>query len=335
MRKNTRHFILNKKEDFQDGYGAVYADGRMKILQSYVSGLFDSGEKNTRWYRIFTGFYLPENSNLDITVYCTDNEEILYGDRLWKLDELLAADMKNDEKLKALEPIKKKKMKLASDILITDLTGRYLIFKIDSTMTGKQTPEINEMRIYFTPNMWTHELPEIFQAEKNGFLERYLAIFQTIQEEFEEKIDGNLKNYGAAAADYDFLKWLCSWYCMTDVDLWTEDKLRYLLKNSYRIYQEIGTRKTMEEICTLYLGEKPEIIEYNQMDNPDFKDIHQLGKKNIFIHPNVFTIIVETQLTNIQQDAFHKIVAGCKPAHMEANIIFLQKNKADIEVVLA
>jgi phage tail-like protein len=183
--------------------------------------------------------------------------------------------------------------------------------------------------------MWTHELPEIFQAEKNGFLERYLAIFQTIQEEFEEKIDGNLKNYGAAAADYDFLKWLCSWYCMTDVDLWTEDKLRYLLKNSYRIYQEIGTRKTMEEICTLYLGEKPEIIEYNQMDNPDFKDIHQLGKKNIFIHPNVFTIIVETPLTNIQQDAFHKIVAGCKPAHMEANIIFLQKNKADIEVVLA
>jgi hypothetical protein len=71
------------------------------------------------------------------------------------------------------------------------------------------------------------------------------------------------------------------------------------------------------------------------MDNPDFKDIHQLGKKNIFIHPNVFTIIVETPLTNIQQDAFHKIVAGCKPAHMEANIIFLQKNKADIEVVLA
>jgi phage tail-like protein len=334
MRKNTKHFILNKKEDFAEGCGAVYADGRMKIIQSYLSGVFDSGEKNTGWYRISGRFDLPENSNLAISIYCTDNYEIFYNNKIWTLDELIASDMKIEERIRALEPLKKKQVKFSSDILITELTGRYLIFAIESTMTGKQPPALYEMSIYFRPNMWLDDLPEVFRGEKNGFLERYLAIFQTMHEEMGEEIDGNLENYVASTADFDFLKWLCSWYCMMDVNLWTEGQLRYLLKNSYRIYQELGTRKVMEEVCTLYLGEKPEIIEYSQKYASDFKDVNHLGEKNIFIHPNVFTVVVETSLTKLQQDAFGKIVDGCKPAHMEANIIFLQKTKGDAGIVL-
>jgi phage tail-like protein len=332
MRKNTKHFILNKNEDFAEGRGAVYADGKMTIIQSYVSGVFDSGESNTSWYSIYADFDLPENSNLEITVYCTDNSELFYDGRIWRLDELASSDLRLEERVKALEPLRKKTVKFSRDILITELTGRYLLFKIDSTTTGKQSPELYGMKIYFTPNMWVDELPEIYR--ENKFLERYLAVFQTIYEELEEEIDGNLKNYSSDTASYDFLKWLCSWYCMTEVDLWTEEQLRYLLKNSYRIYQELGTRRVMEEICTLYLGETPEIIEYKQIDDVNFKDKHNLGKRKIFIHPNVFSVIVEKPLTKLRQDAFEKIVSGCKPAHMEANIIFLQKNNGDTGIVL-
>jgi phage tail-like protein len=334
MRKNTKHFILNKNEDFAEGCGAVYADGKMTIIKSYVSGLFDSGEANTKWYRIHAEFDLPENSNLDITIYCTDNDELFHEGKIWKLEELIASDMRVEERIRALEPLRKKTVKFAEDILITELTGRYLLFRIDSTTTGMHSPKLYEMKIYFTPNMWLDSLPEIYDNQRNKFLERYLAIFQTIYEELEEEIDGNLKNYSPDTADYDFLKWLCSWYCMTEVDLWTREQLKYLLKNSYRIYRELGTRKVMEEICSLYLGEKPEIVEYNQIDDADFKDRHNLGKGKIFIHPNVFSVIVEEPLTKLQQDAFEKIVSSCKPAHMEANIIFLQKNNGDTEIVL-
>jgi phage tail-like protein len=235
---------------------------------------------------------------------------------------------------RALAPIEKHRVKLSSDVLITELKGRYLVIRIDSTMTGKQPPQLYEMRIYFTPNMWLDDLPELYRKGENTFLERYLAIFQTIQEEFEEQIDGNLKNYSAATADHDFLKWLCSWYCMTEVELWTEQQLRYLLHNSFRIYQELGTSKVLEEICTLYLGTKPEIIVYSQKEDADFKDVHKLGEQRIFVHPNVFTIIVEATLTKLQQDAFEKIVASCKPAHMEANIIYIQENRGNAGIVL-
>jgi hypothetical protein len=146
---------------------------------------------------------LPENSNLEITVYCTDNSELFYDGRIWKLDELVSSDLRLEERVKALEPLRKKTVKLSRDILITELTGRYLLFKIDSTTTGKQSPDLYEMKIYFTPNMWVDELPELYREQENKFLERYLAIFQTIYEELEDEIEGNLKNYSSDTAIFE------------------------------------------------------------------------------------------------------------------------------------
>jgi phage tail-like protein len=318
MRKKTKYFILNKEEDFAAGRGAAYSEGKLEISQGYLSGIFDTGEKNTRWYRISSQFALPDNSDLRISIYTAEQDEIFYEGKRWKLEELIVSDRKPEEKDKILNPLKKKETKFSSDILITELTGRYLFFKIDSTVTGKANPVIYKMRIYFSPNMWVEELPEIYREKNNGFLERYLAVFQTIQEEMEEKIEQTTGNYDAASADYEFLQWLSTWYCMTEVNLWTEQQLRELLKNCYRFYRGMGTKKVLEEICTLYLGEKPEIIEYSRT------------------HPNVFTVVVKSPaLTAARQDMFRKIVDSCKPAHMEANVIFRTKEKGEAGIVLA
>lgn len=322
MRQKSKYYIMNKTTDFEKGCGCVYKDESMILNNYYISKVFDGFETQMRWYKLVSDFVLPVNTYLKITFFTTDTKEIVFDGRTYSIQKVITSDMSYEQKCVMLEELKQMTVPMEKEILLTNLTGRYLFFMLESTLADEQIPKIYSMKLFYQPHMWSQELPEIFRMQQNDFLERYLAIFQSLYEDMEQQIENTPKNYAIECADYDFLKWLSGWYCLEHPEIWNEEQLRYLMKNALRFFKRIGTRQVIEEICMLYLGEKPEIIEYYQSLEPDYICPQGLIRQQIFINPYVFTIVVhERMLNQAEQKTLARIVDSCKPAHMEANII--------------
>ena len=326
-----QRFIINKKSDYLRGFGGIPDDDKIVIDSCFFSELFDSGEKETRWYKLESAFKLPVNCSMRVTFFTTDDRLVAINDRKYDLSDLIRSDYPPEEKLKTFsQGFKCVSHTMMDELLLTELKGRYLFFAVQCVSSVGDFPEIYEMRLGFSPHMLTDFLPEIYRSEENSFLERYLAVFQSLYENMEEKIDHAAESYVPENPDYDFLKWLSDCFCIRSADHWNEDQLRYILKNAPRIYRCIGTKQVIIELCELYLGCRVEVLEYYDRSENVFSEYagEGLSEDKLFIGPYVFTVIVyKERLSTSELEGLDRIIDSCKPAHMNANIITLSGTK--------
>lgn len=323
-----QRFMINKKSDYLRGFGGDPGDDKLTLKNDgcYFSEVFDSGEKGTRWYKLESLYKLPVNCSVKITFFTTDEPEILIGGKKYELISVIRSNNSPDKKIKAFsESFRSVSHDTARELLITELKGRYLFFAIQSVSSdpGSGFPEIYEMRLSFSPSMLTGLLPEIYRDEENSFLERYLAIFQSLYESMDEKIEHAAESYTPENPDRDFLRWLSDIIGIKTADLWTEEQLRYILKNASRIFGMTGTKTVILELCGLYLGCTVEIIEYYDREQGNFNK-YGLPADKLFIDPYTFTLIVRKErLSSAELDGLQRVIDACKPAHMSANILTL------------
>ena len=97
-----------------------------------------------------------------------------------------AADSLQEEEDACLQAVFKK----PEDVLLHQVKGRYLWFKVILAGQKGREPEISRMQIYFPKDTWLKYLPEVYQndVESASFLERYLAIFQSVYEDMTKRI---------------------------------------------------------------------------------------------------------------------------------------------------
>ena len=331
MRQKARFFILNKKEDFGRKKGPDWENGELfwkGNAVSYYSRVFDSLQKGTIWHRISADTVIPNNMICNMTVYSSDLDMVSYGTKVYSVKELLLSD--NDDKDIILSGCEMLKCRLEKDFLIGAARGRYMWFKLEIYSSSDNRLRLNKMRIEFSSDSWIKFLPEVYRNDEDGFLERYLGIFQSIYEDNERKIEKSFLTYTAENCDDEFLNWLCSWYCIQGKNLWSLAQLRYILKNAYRIYSLIGTRAVTEEISELYLGEKPLIIEYYQKDDKTLVLPKEVKREQVFINPYVFSVIIKgSNISSAELGNYKKILDSIKPVHMQANIIVTQNKRTD------
>lgn len=328
MRRKPEYFIINKQRDFRQGFGGNVEEDGLEIKKHYFSRLFDSGEKGMRWYKLSLDYIQPVNSALRFTFYTFESDGLVFEGKAYTLTELIQSGLSDDKKLAALHSYKQLSLSANKEMLLTELYGRYLLFTVELTAADDDTARINSAKLYFRPYSMIQFLPEIYQTEENSFLERYIAIFQNLYEDMERTIEKSYENYTAENADNEFLQWLASWYCIQTVDLWNENQLRYLLKNAARIYGSLGTKDIIEEVCGLYIGERPEIVEYYQSEDESFVNKYSISRDRLFINPYVFTLIIPTAvLSAAELEKLYRIIDSCKPAHMDVNILMLAENK--------
>jgi phage tail-like protein len=328
MREKAAYFVINKPKDFACGFGGSKAESGWLLDTTYWSRVFDSRKEGMNWYKLVSVVEIPVNCGVEITVYATDSAEILVGDRQYALSDWLHREQPQAEKKQPLQALPHKTLRLSPDFLLTDLSGRYLFFTIESVSSGTAFAKVIQMQLYCNPYSWLDFLPEIYREEDDGFLRRYLAIFQTMYEEMEEKIETTAENYTAEKSSYEFLQWLSTWYCMEPPNLWNPQQLRYLVKNAGRIYRQLGTKACVKEICTLYLGEPPEIVEYYDPEAERIAAAYGLKVEQVRIDPFVFTILVPSRtLRGSEYRVFLEILNHCIPAYMEANVLFLSELK--------
>ncbi|KNY25330.1 phage tail protein [Pseudobacteroides cellulosolvens] len=318
---------------------------------SYYSFSFDSQENGTVWHMINIW---SNKMDFEVYYYASDNKQCIKKNADKKIDIdkfMLDSSYEQDEKEKCLEEFweKKKDVRKMSftmsddgysgnmSSLFVDTAGRYLWIRIKvPEVMGDDIKDliIKKIRLYYPRTSFLSYLPRVYQndAESRDFLDRYLSIFGTIYDEFEEEIDNISKYFDPDAVEDEYLKWLSSWLAITSDDIW-DKKRRELLKKAPEIYKIRGTKRAIEQMIELYTGERPKIVEYFEykefLKDPDQKDrlINLFGND-----PYTFSVLISSECVkeNHQKIAVRKILMEEKPGYTETRLILL-KNSIELD----
>lgn len=240
----------------------IPAGGGITQKGTYYSRTLDSGIRACQWHRLALDADLPPGTALEISYYASDDENIKK-----KIEQLLHHKKKSTEqKINNLQNIVpwKGPAKNPPDMLLRGAAGRYLWLKLElSTLDKTRRPAVNRMQVYYPRLSYLGYLPAVYREDTHSseFLERFLAVFQTMQESIEEEFDNVPTLLDPAAAPSQFIPWLSTWLGAVYDETWEEKPWRTFLLRAVELYKKKGTKKGLEDILEIYIGEKPCIIE--------------------------------------------------------------------------
>lgn len=145
------------------------------------------------------------------------------------------------------------------NILLYGLTGRFLwiALKISRGDGGR----ITGIRVLDPGDNFMQTFPEVYQ-ERNSVFHRYLSVFSTIYNDFQEGIEEAGKLFQIQSAPEWMLPQIGSLFGINTGDkILPAPTLKKLLENAYRYVHMKGTKRVMQELAQLLIGEVPLIIE--------------------------------------------------------------------------
>ncbi|WP_130861751.1 phage tail protein [Bacilliculturomica massiliensis] len=337
MKRKLKYFIFNKEEDFSGGCIQGMSRDRDGIRLAddggdrgvWVTRILDSREKDMEWHRLVFETVRRPDAPCTVTVYTADSLEFQRDGRPVSLPGLLKDEtLDAEEKLRIMEPFVKKRVSGQRDILLHDVTGRYLWIAFELYRRGSETVGLSDLCVYFPRQSWISYLPEVYQAnDKNQFLERYLAVFQTLYEDLNLAIRRTPLLLDVDTTGSEFLPWLAGWLDIAESYMWSEEQLRGLLRRAVELYRKRGTREGMLDFIRLYTGGDAYMVEYHQLD----AFMKQSGQKVILTrlyggNPYVLSFILKKQDVPTQKEyrALIRVIQEIMPAQMELNLVILE-----------
>ena len=338
MKYHKKYFIWNKISDFTRG-----SSQNIQLLSPgitiqnvetgtgiFFSRLLDSREKQTIYHRILVEGEEINEATVHIRVYASESSKIKVKGEMMEIGEILTdSSISCEEKQELFSPFCQKVMAGPKDLLLHEVTGRYLWLQVSLIGQGYILPKITKIKVIFPKDSWIKYLPDLYQEDTVGssFVERYLGMFQSLYEDLTEQIENVPRYLNPEAAQGEFLEWLATWISLEDVHLWKEEQLRYLLKHSIELYRKRGTVAYLLEMVKLYTGKVPYLVEHHKMIPYQENQKYSHHLLNLYgDNPYIFTLIVhvDRQMNNKEYQILTKIVEESKPVHMECKIVVLQ-----------
>ena len=286
-----KYFVFNKPEDFRRGKWS----GR----ELFLSRILDSRDPEAEWQRFTMDYNQGDNMMVALEVFTAEQEEIDGVRKIWREKEAWEA-------ARFFQKYKRAEIQNPRDILLAHVKGRYLWFCLHLWGNGGSFPVIHTAEIFFGVNSWTELLPERYR-DKGNFLERYLAVFQTMYEEMDDRIDRGAARLDLESSDSKDFRELAKWLNMKDIHLWKEASLRKYFKEGAAVYRRRGTWEGMEELVECYTGERPYLWEETE------------GKP-------LLTVYVRERLVPTDRDynALLKILEEDRPAWLPVRLVVLR-----------
>jgi phage tail-like protein len=297
----------------------------------YLSTSLDSASTELVWHRLQLDAEIPEDCQVRVSYYASDDRQTVIGDRTRDLDRfIMDQSLPVQEKVKALEPLWSLVVINPGDTLFQGAKGRYLWLKFELTGSEQRSPLLRRARVYYPRMSFLEYLPAVYQedAGSRDFLERFFSLFGTFHQDMEENIDNAARMFDADLVSGEFLRWLARWLAIGADDSWDEERLRALIRQIPEIYRERGTKQGIEKMLALYLGRRPFIVEHFAV-----KSFLQAmaGMRDLLIElygddPYCFNVLVKQEWLESTQDLLtvQKILREEKPAFTEARLVILQ-----------
>ncbi|NLW92098.1 MAG: hypothetical protein GXY34_10945 [Syntrophomonadaceae bacterium] len=315
--------ILEKQDRINTGYNGSSAG-------VYILPPLDSTESENEWHRITLDADIPNDTQIKVSYFAVETLEMVLQGRLTNLETWLGDEtLSMQQRLELLEPLWSKAIVNPRDALLRNARGRYLMIKIELGGSETSTPCIDRMRIYFPRMTMLDYMPAVYQqdAASRDFLSRYLAIFGSMLDNMEEKIDNIAELFDAETVAGSVMDWLASWLGIAVDDNWDDETLRKLIIKAPYIFARRGTREALEIFLEIFTGVKPLIVEHFQFKHfQETTELKELMEKLYGQDPYAFTVLLNPagSLTTSQVGTLQSILAQEKPAFTDARLVILQ-----------
>ncbi len=334
--EQLRYYVFNKKKDFVLGcskniqvteQGIALEAG--KESGSFFSRLLDSGEEGNQWHRAVIQSEGFGDDSIQFYFYCSDEEGAAVDGRIYRWQELLRdEDISVEKKRNIMKPYLAHVVQNPRDILLYHARGRYLWVEIQLFCQAGFYPKIRYMKIYAGNRSFLSYLPAIYQTGgKEDFLRRFLGLFETIYQDFDEKIAASTKQLDPMSAEPEFLHWLAKWVGISNAHLWQDDKLRLLLEGIVSKNLVRGTREYMEHMVSTFTGERPFLLEYCDTEQYRGNEIPYRSLKQLYAYgPYEVSVLVREQAVPSlrEQHALKKMIEDMKPAHIRIHLVIMR-----------
>lgn len=336
--RRMKYYVLNKAMDYQRGFAKNMTCDGNGIRTSgtgtqavFISRVFDGREAGCVWHRLKLEGLENTSVPMHLYFYASDSLVMGQGENLKEVGEIIRlpdSEMEADQKLKWFEPYLKMEADSWESLLLHQVQGRYMWFAATAYCPVGETAGFSNVCVYFPRQTWMRFLPEIYQgSDENGFLERYLSIFQTLYDDLDERIRDIPSYLDTCSTDGETLRWLAGWLGLENLSPWNEDQLRYLICHAGKLYRKRGTRDGICEFIKLYTGEEPFIAEQHFIEKySDNEPLYALLRNLYGNDPWVFTVLIRASClpTGKEFSDLVRIIEEVKPAWMDFKIITLR-----------
>ncbi|WP_034452944.1 phage tail protein [Butyrivibrio sp. AE2032] len=231
------------------------------------------------WGRLSCDMLLSEEQVCYIYIMATDTLNIVVGEgESINLDEFLYDS--NEEpfrKVSLLTEIGAKRFVNNPDVLLYELQGRYLFIAME--ILGNGPASIGNIRVGVRGDNFMGAFPEVYQ-ERNSFFHRYMSIFSSIYNDISEQNDRLYEMLDLDKCSVELLEMYGSWF---GIDLnggfLPEDVLRTIVKEAYKLNRMKGTKKALERILEIVVGDDAILLENRLQDGRIFDVTVMINRK--------------------------------------------------------
>lgn len=296
----------------------------------WISDALDSGTSETVWHRIVLDARQNNDTQVVIRYYASDSLEVQLGPAWVHLNEYIAAAGNAPRtKLDALSELWSEPLRDPEDALLLHAKGRYLWLYIELVGSERHAPVIRTLEVHFPRQSFLEYLPSIYQRDEStkDFLERYLSLFQSALDQTDRRIAEAARTFDTDSASGPSLSWLLGWLGIEAKDFWTEAQLHELLRKAPLLYSLRGTKRAMEELIAIYTGEKPIILEYEQVKPlKENAELGEVAERLYAAEPHVFNVLVKAEHADTEKKriTLQQLIDSFKPTFATCKLIVLQ-----------
>lgn len=336
MALDTKFFILNKPEDYENGYFYnCYATDNGELISResdhvsvYISKPYDSLKDETVWHKMILDTKLSGDSFVRVTCFASDESTFINdasNDEL-KIEDILYSEKYSIiEKQAIFEESAVLEYKNATNMLLNRAKGRFFWFMIEFREQSGNNFKISSIKLEFPHESFLDYLPKIFKENDSNtlFLDRFINIFQDVFIDIEKMIDDVFVSFDPLSTKKENLNWLCE-IVGIDYFLELEEEIqRKLIYNSSNLYNMRGTKKGLNLLISMFTGKDSIVIEhfkiYEDLEDLDYTNrLENLYDKNIY---SVTAYVNEDDITIKNTDVLRKIIDNYVPAYIDCKLI--------------
>lgn len=310
-------------------HGIVY-DGdtlictKEEIQHTVILRAIDSANEDFPWGRL----RFEENFQDDVMRYMyvfSNNQKVLSdGEKQLDIDEFLqASHISFEEKKDFMKHMGAIRFVNKKDVLLYELKGRYLwiVFEI----IGETEGQISGLAVNAPGDNFMKTFPEVYQNH-GDFFHRYMSVFSSVYNDFQEKIDETDKLLDLETASPELLQKYAEWLgLMVNGGFLSEEALRGLIQEAYMLNKYKGTRRVIERLCEIVLGVKPIIVEKNMLKQYTRDDNQEVMQTLYGTGTYDVTLLIPVFVDEKKQAQLFYLLKQFKPIRCKLHIVFLQE----------
>lgn len=339
MTGSRRFITLNRASEWRRGLlSGLKISGNSIVPENgditsavFISGSIDSSEHNFFWKSFRIEAALPENMILRVSAYSANTARAEIDGSSVEIDGYLRSGAASpEEKLLRLNSLFKPICSGRTEGPV-NLRGRYLWIRLDFVMLDQRALRLDKIKLLLKSESMMEYLPEIYRTAdgENGFLTRFLSIFDSIFFDLDDRIGSLCDCLDYRIAEGKLLRYLAEWVNVEDAAYLSDGTLRRRIGKAVSESGMTGTVNGLACWIEDEYGVKPNIIEHYSVRKMvrEGKD-RELYRRLFGDDPHKFFVLLpENVFANTHEaNIFMSRLKRRIPANTAAEVVTLQKS---------